>query len=105
MSSYQRLSGGKLNDGKKARTRFPTRRRGKQDNAPYAMDEGDRIPGLSKEYSGWDVYNNEATNVDRELVTDWENTLNSLLVFVSPASSATDALISLICRRLSLRAF
>jgi Family of unknown function (DUF6535) len=85
MSNNQRFSGGKPNDGKKARTRFPTRRRGKQDNAPYyAMDEGDRIPGLSKEYSGWDVYNNEATNVDRELVTDWENTLNSLLVFVSP---------------------
>lgn len=37
-----------------------------------------QIPGFSKEYSGWDVYNNEARKVDMELVKDWTSTLNSL---------------------------
>jgi len=45
--------------------------------------EGDRLPGIPKEYSGWDVYNNEAKKVDTELVNDWRDSLNSLLLFVS----------------------
>lgn len=36
-----------------------------------------------KENSIWDVYNNEARMVDRELVKDWTTSLNSLLLFVS----------------------
>jgi hypothetical protein len=45
--------------------------------------KGERIPGIPKEYSGWDVYNNEAKKVDTELVNDWRESLNSLLLFVS----------------------
>jgi hypothetical protein len=45
-------------------------------------DEG-HIPGMVKESTVWDVYNNEARKVDNELVKDWTASLNSLLVFVS----------------------
>jgi hypothetical protein len=45
--------------------------------------EGGRLPGMTKEYSAWDVYNNEARKVDTELVNDWRDSLNSLLLFVS----------------------
>jgi hypothetical protein len=44
--------------------------------------EGGRLPGMTKEYSAWDVYNNEARKVDTELVNDWRDSLNSLLLFV-----------------------
>jgi Family of unknown function (DUF6535) len=48
-----------------------------------AAGEGGRLPGMTREYSGWDVYNNEAKKVDTELVNDWRDSLNSLLLFVS----------------------
>lgn len=51
-----------------------------------AIHEGDRILGLPKEYSGWDVYNNEAKKMDTELVKDWTSSLNFLLLFVSSSS-------------------
>jgi regulatory protein YycI of two-component signal transduction system YycFG len=54
-----------------------------QDYAVNEMGEGDKILGLTTEYSGWDVYNNEARKVDRELVKDWTASLNFLLLFVS----------------------
>jgi len=54
-----------------------------QDYAVNEMGEGDRVLGLTTEYSGWDVYNNEARKVDRELVKDWTASLNFLLLFVS----------------------
>jgi Family of unknown function (DUF6535) len=47
------------------------------------MDEA-HIPGMVKESTVWDVYNNEARKVDNELVKDWTASLNFLLVFVSP---------------------
>jgi hypothetical protein len=40
------------------------------------------LPGMPREYSGWDVYNNEAKIVDTELVNDWRGSLKSLLLFV-----------------------
>jgi hypothetical protein len=45
--------------------------------------EPDHIPGFIKEFTAWDVYNNEARKVDNELVKDWTSSLNSLLLFVS----------------------
>jgi hypothetical protein len=36
-----------------------------------------------KEHDAWDVYNTEAKKQDTELVNDWRNSLNSLLLFVS----------------------
>jgi hypothetical protein len=51
--------------------------------------EGGRLPGMTKEYSAWDVYNNEAKKVDTELVNDWRDSLNSLLLFVSISPSTS----------------
>jgi hypothetical protein len=50
-----------------------------------ASREGEHIRGLfnEPEYTVWDVYNNEARKVDTELVNDWKESLNSLLLFVS----------------------
>jgi hypothetical protein len=45
--------------------------------------DGGHIPGMVKESTVWDVYNNEARKVDNELVKDWTASLNFLLVFVS----------------------
>jgi Family of unknown function (DUF6535) len=50
---------------------------------PSTGHEGGFLPGMTKEYSGWDVYNNEAKKTDTELVNDWRESLNSLLLFVS----------------------
>jgi Family of unknown function (DUF6535) len=57
-------------------------------DAPVELETGvsgerEQLPGVPKEYSGWDVYNNEAKKVDTELVNDWRDSLNSLLLFVS----------------------
>lgn len=49
---------------------------------PDAMGEHDRIIGMVRENTVWDVYNNEARKVDNELVKDWQSSLNFLLVFV-----------------------
>jgi Family of unknown function (DUF6535) len=54
-----------------------------QEHAPEMTSDGDRILGMTKENSGWDVYNNEARKVDMELVKDWTTSLNFLLIFVS----------------------
>ena len=43
----------------------------------------DLIPGMVRELTAWDVYNNEAKKVDTELVSDWRDSLNFLLIFVS----------------------
>jgi hypothetical protein len=58
--------------------------------------EGGRLPGMTKEYSAWDVYNNEAKKVDTELVNDWRDSLNSLLLFVSIASIELQFILSFI---------
>jgi hypothetical protein len=50
--------------------------------AEMRINEG-YIPGMVKESTVWDVYNNEARKVDNELVKDWTASLNFLLVFVS----------------------
>jgi Family of unknown function (DUF6535) len=65
-------------------TRAPDRRRKEVlEMATGFVGEGGRLPGMTKEYSAWDVYNNEARKVDTELVNDWRDSLNSLLLFVS----------------------
>jgi len=65
---------------------------------PTENKEGlDGPPGYLKGI--WDLYNNEARFVDRELVKDWESTLNSLLLFVSPFYLAPSNIITTISRR------
>lgn len=34
--------------------------------------------------TAWEIYNNRAFTHDKELIKDWNDTLNTLLVFVSP---------------------
>jgi hypothetical protein len=77
-----------LEEGKHHPAPIPfTRNRNKDTNNPVMaemrIDEG-HIPGMVKESTVWDVYNNEARKVDNELVKDWTASLNFLLVFVSP---------------------
>jgi hypothetical protein len=50
---------------------------------PHRIREDETILGITRESSGWDVYNNEARKVDMELVKDWTASLNFLLLFVS----------------------
>jgi hypothetical protein len=75
-------------------TRAPNRRRKEAvEIATGVAAEGGWLPGMTKEYSAWDVYNNEARKVDTELVNDWRDSLNSLLLFVSippPASTHSE---------------
>jgi hypothetical protein len=73
-----------------SRTRAPDRRRKEVvEIGAGVAGEGGRLPGMTKEYSAWDVYNNEARKVDTELVNDWRDSLNSLLLFVSIALPPT----------------
>jgi phage terminase large subunit-like protein len=48
--------------------------------------EGGRRSGFTKESRWWDIYNNEAEKVDQELIKDWRESLNGLLLFVSRGS-------------------
>lgn len=52
--------------------------------------DDDYISGMVKENTVWDVYNNEAKKVDTELVKDWKDSLNFLLVFVSTHTAFPD---------------
>ena len=51
--------------------------------AENISEQGRATTGIVKENTVWDVYNNEARKVDIELVKDWRESLNFLLVFVS----------------------
>jgi hypothetical protein len=46
-----------------------------------------RQPGtplqVTQDTSIWEIYNNEAEIVDRERIKDWNDSLNTLLIFVS----------------------
>lgn len=64
-----------------------------------------RIPALAKEYSGWDVYNNEAKKIDFELVKDWTSSLNFLLLFVSIPYTGKRCVLTLLVRLPSLPLF
>ncbi|KIM27204.1 hypothetical protein M408DRAFT_71641, partial [Serendipita vermifera MAFF 305830] len=46
-----------------------------------------------QETTAWDIYNNESKKVDRELVKDWTDSLNSLLVFAAIFSAVLTAFI------------
>lgn len=43
-----------------------------------------RQPGDSiEETTAWEIYNHKATEIDTELIKDWNENLNLLLIFVS----------------------
>jgi hypothetical protein len=47
------------------------------------MSELKKFLSSKEENDVWDVYNTEAMKEDRELVKDWQDSLNALLLFVS----------------------
>ncbi|KIM29816.1 hypothetical protein M408DRAFT_22687 [Serendipita vermifera MAFF 305830] len=57
--------------------------------------KGERIHGLvtEHEHTVWDVHNNEAMKVDNELVKDWKESLNSLLLFAAIFAAVLTAFI------------
>ncbi|KIM32248.1 hypothetical protein M408DRAFT_215878 [Serendipita vermifera MAFF 305830] len=56
--------------------------------------QGGQFGGMAKESTGWDVYNNEAKKVDTELVNDWRDSLNSLLLFAAIFAAVLTAFIT-----------
>lgn len=46
-------------------------------------EEAGRLTRVTRERSAYDVCNNEAKKVDTELVNDWRESLNAMLLFVS----------------------
>lgn len=56
------------------------------------------IEKASTEDTAWEIYNRKAALYDRELVKDWNDSLNTLLIFVSsfPVNESTDSTFYLI---------
>jgi hypothetical protein len=40
---------------------------------------------VTKDTTAWEIYNHKASEVDREMIKDWNESLNTLLIFVSQA--------------------
>jgi hypothetical protein len=38
---------------------------------------------VTEETTAWEIYNHKATEIDRELIKDWNDSLNTLLILVS----------------------
>jgi hypothetical protein len=53
------------------------------------LDSGERPRESLKvtpDTTAWDIYNDQAEQVENEVVRDWKDTLSTLLVFVSKAT-------------------
>jgi hypothetical protein len=40
---------------------------------------------VTKETTAWEIYNHKASGIDKEMIKDWNDNLNTLLIFVSQA--------------------
>ncbi|KIM22457.1 hypothetical protein M408DRAFT_78985, partial [Serendipita vermifera MAFF 305830] len=40
-------------------------------------------PATNVDNSAWEIYNNRALSIDRELIKDWSDSLNTLLIFAA----------------------
>jgi hypothetical protein len=38
---------------------------------------------VNKDTTAWEIYNHKASEIDRETIKDWNDSLNTLLIFVS----------------------
>jgi hypothetical protein len=38
---------------------------------------------VTKETTAWEIYNHKASGIDKEMIKDWNDSLNTLLIFVS----------------------
>jgi hypothetical protein len=41
--------------------------------------------GVTNDTTAWEIYNHKASEIDREMTKDWNDSLNTLLIFVSQA--------------------
>ncbi|PVG03047.1 hypothetical protein CPB86DRAFT_750146 [Serendipita vermifera] len=73
------------------------------------IDEGSRLPAslfgigrdnrrqgnlvITEETTAWEIYNSKAAQIDRERVKDWNDSLNTLLIFAALYSAALTAFI------------
>lgn len=80
-ATYDPISKAKPDYGRKRRADF-----GDDAANDYSEFEQPWTGPFASERTVWDVYNNEARIVDRELVKDWTSSLNSLLLFVRQRS-------------------
>jgi hypothetical protein len=52
----------------------------------FAISRETRGPGdpfiVTEETTAWEIYNRKAAEIDRERVKDWNDSLNTLLIFV-----------------------
>jgi hypothetical protein len=60
-------------------TKPPTRRFG---IAREARKPGEPL-NVTENTTVWEIYNHKAAEVDREMIKDWNDSLNTLLIFVS----------------------
>jgi hypothetical protein len=52
---------------------FGLRKESRQADGPFAVTE---------EATAWEIYNHKVSKIDRELIKDWNDSLNTLLIFV-----------------------
>lgn len=61
-------------------------------NGSFAFAREPRQTGASlvvnDDATAWEIYNNRALKVDKELIKDWNDSLNTLLIFVCRVSSS-----------------
>jgi hypothetical protein len=60
-------------------TRSPLRRFGLARNARKPIE----LMNMAESATVWEIYNYEAAKVDKEMIKDWNDSLNTLLIFVS----------------------
>jgi hypothetical protein len=49
---------------------------------PNRSVDGDPLV-VTKDTTAWEIYNHKASEIDREMIKDWNDSLNTLLIFVS----------------------
>jgi hypothetical protein len=58
----------------------------------FGLARDARKPGeplnMTENTTVWEIYNHEAGKVDREMIKDWNGSLNTLLIFVSRHSNS-----------------
>jgi hypothetical protein len=60
-------------------SKFPANRFGRSRNPNKPSDPF----VVTKDTTAWEIYNHKASEVDREMIKDWNDSLNTLLIFVS----------------------
>jgi hypothetical protein len=58
----------------------------------FGLGRDSRKPGdplvVTNDTTAWEIYNHKALEIDKEMIKDWNDSLNTLLIFVSQAQLA-----------------